>query len=222
MENIIKYHLDNTVIEFESVIKKYELSKFYPQSSHVLENITQIKTGGNTHFKGNKNYFLHEITTGIKNDYYKMAWNIDDIKEFLKNMNWQAKQILLTELHWDKNELIQSKLEKLRKLEIHKHPPIIFVEYPMVHKKIVIDGTHRCKVSHENGLTSINAIQIPFESLYNFIFSELHKQLFTFHYNFYCFMYYRGNFPEHLPVLFNGTLNYLKRKKKIPILNWWY
>lgn len=184
--NTIKYQLDDTIFQFERLIDTGVWDEAPSHKESILKNIDYIKSGKNTYLKGNEDYFSLPITIGIKNDYYRMTWDIKRLKEFLKNKVKEVKVISLKEIHWEENEISQSKLDALKvKFPNRNYDyPIIYVNHPIIRIKIVIDGTHRCKLNSNSNIPNIQAIELTFDEMYNLLYSEFHKHLFNFHANF--------------------------------------
>ncbi|MFC4077791.1 hypothetical protein [Salinithrix halophila] len=125
-------------------------------------------------------YFILKATLEPTGDYYEVSWEVDKVKQWIRERQLQPIQLPVM-------QLIQSK-QRVNRREVRslKEPfePIIALDYPPMNRLVVLDGNYRLAKRYlENPCAQIEVFRLRVEDHLPLMTDELCRTLFKVHHN---------------------------------------
>lgn len=176
--------LSSTKEFYFSIFEKKKLFKFFPNlKNELLEQYNQILKNSNElkDIDIFQEYF-QTISTGIKDDFYKVSWSISKIKKFISENNFSSKDFNLNEIFSDDNSLNETKSHSYKNTNEINFKPIFISYYQPIETYIVVDGNHRVNEIKRRGIQKISGFGLsPYCN--EFVMNNFSFNLYKFHHN---------------------------------------
>lgn len=182
MLGTFNYNLNSTFKFLDKIFLENGMYLFFPHFNEEIKNYKTILESSPTNDFFNK-HFAQSITTGVKNDYYTMYWNIDKLttSNEIGKIRTVDFNIHFTRLIFNSELIEQTVKDIVRDGEINE--PILLAWYSPIDSFIIIDGNHRLQTAKKLSLTNIKARILTPDIHIKYMVNELCRNLYRIHHN---------------------------------------